>query len=83
MAESHSDPGAAAAQEEAEEGPGVGAGSVLSALQVTFYFSSSFDSVLFVLMSSLHTTRDHKISLVLLLVLIFVSSGVWTRVQVT
>ncbi len=34
MAESHSDPGAAAAQEEAEETPGVGAGSVFSARQV-------------------------------------------------
>lgn len=35
MAESHSDPGAAAAQEEAEESPDVGAGSVLAARQVT------------------------------------------------
>lgn len=36
MAEGHSDPGAAAAQEEAEAGPGAGPGSVLSALQVRF-----------------------------------------------
>lgn len=35
MAESHADPGAAAAQEEAEESPDVGAGSVLAARQVT------------------------------------------------
>lgn len=35
MAESHSDFGAAAAQEEAEESPDVGTGSVLSARQVT------------------------------------------------
>lgn len=35
VAESHSDPGAAAAQEESEESPAVGAGSVLAARQVT------------------------------------------------
>lgn len=35
MAEGHSDPGAAAAQEEAEETSDVDAGSVLSARQVT------------------------------------------------
>lgn len=34
MAESDTDPGAAAAQEEAEKSPDVGAGSVLSARQV-------------------------------------------------
>lgn len=36
MAESHSDPGAAAAQEEAEESPDVGSGSVLAARQVIY-----------------------------------------------
>ena len=42
MAESHSDPGAAAAQEEAEESPDVGAGSVLSALQVRLDVGGDF-----------------------------------------
>lgn len=40
MAESHSDPGAAAAQEEAEESPDVGSGSVLAARQVTSLYHS-------------------------------------------